>query len=618
VRGTKERLISISLLTLTLLSLLLPGAAIAQGRSDVDYIVQPGDWLAKIATDHYGDDALYPAIILATNAKSATDSSYATITDPYLIEPGWKLYVPDVQQAKSALTVGALENAAYISEWTAPGKATLADGKFSESIAPGSATKINVTLLDRLAFGHVSDSTPFAAAILVTDPGGSGTFYDLAIVVERDGNPVNVAVTGLGDRVVIESLAVENGEIVVQMVKQGPDDPMCCPTQRLVERYALQGDQLAQLSSRVVASDIAGDADQTVPSDLVGMTWEWERFLGGDGSQIAVDDPSRYTLTLLPDGTYQIKADCNVAGGAYTLDGSHLTLEPGPTTLAECGPDSLYNKFLANLGHVRTYVMDDDKLVLNLWADAGNMVFRYTDRATASMSLEDTLWWLDAYANEKGTLINVLPDTEITIEFQADQIGGSAGCNRYFASYQLNGSRLTVGLIGATQMACGDETSEQERLYLTALEGAVSYKIVDDQLQLVDEMGKTVLTFDKATPAPLTGSTWKLIAYHNGKSALVSALAGTEITALFDDDGKLSGSAGCNGYTAGYEINGDAIEIGPVAATRKMCARPEGIMEQEHAYLAALGSAVTYRIKGNELTLIDADGTRVATFDVTE
>ena len=47
-------------------------------------------------------------------------------------------------------------------------------------------------------------------------------------------------------------------------------------------------------------------------------------------------------------------------------------------TLAECGPDSLYDEFLAKLGDVRTYVRPDgsDRLVLNLFADAGNMFFR--------------------------------------------------------------------------------------------------------------------------------------------------------------------------------------------------------------------------------------------------
>ena len=111
-------------------------------------------------------------------------------------------------------------------------------------------------------------------------------------------------------------------------------------------------------------------------SALTDIVWEWVRFEGGDDSVIDVDDPSHYTLILNPDGTYQVRADCNQATGGYTLDDAHLTLKPGPTTLAECATGSLYNTFLSHLGHARTYVMDGDNLVLNLWADAGNMIFR--------------------------------------------------------------------------------------------------------------------------------------------------------------------------------------------------------------------------------------------------
>ena len=111
-------------------------------------------------------------------------------------------------------------------------------------------------------------------------------------------------------------------------------------------------------------------------SDIIGITWQWERYEdNADLNNITVEEPGLYTLTLNPDGTYHLKADCNLANGGYTLDGSQLQLLPGPTTLAECGPDSLYNTFLVDLGNVRTYVMADGKLVLNLWADAGNMVF---------------------------------------------------------------------------------------------------------------------------------------------------------------------------------------------------------------------------------------------------
>ena len=113
--------------------------------------------------------------------------------------------------------------------------------------------------------------------------------------------------------------------------------------------------------------------------------------------------------------------------------------------------------------------------------------------------------------------------------------------------------------------------------------------------------------------------------YNNGQEAVVSVILGTEITAYFGEDGQLTGSAGCNNYTATYEIDGDQIKIGPAATTRMACGEPEGVMEQEAAYLAALEMASSYQFEDQKrLILLDAEGRRVVdynparTFELTE
>jgi len=58
------------------------------------YIVEPGDWLAKLAETFYGDETLYPRIIDGTNAKAAVDPTFAQVTNPNLIEVGQKLWIP--------------------------------------------------------------------------------------------------------------------------------------------------------------------------------------------------------------------------------------------------------------------------------------------------------------------------------------------------------------------------------------------------------------------------------------------------------------------------------------------------------------------------------------------
>ena len=59
-----------------------------------DYIVEQGDWLMGLAREIYGDASRAEDIFNATNAKAAEDSSYATITNPNILEVGWKIWIP--------------------------------------------------------------------------------------------------------------------------------------------------------------------------------------------------------------------------------------------------------------------------------------------------------------------------------------------------------------------------------------------------------------------------------------------------------------------------------------------------------------------------------------------
>ena len=61
--------------------------------------------------------------------------------------------------------------------------------------------------------------------------------------------------------------------------------------------------------------------------------------------------------------------------GGYEVDGSNLTLLPGPSTLAECGLDSSYDQYVSLLGQVDGYEMENDRLILTFCDGAGQMIF---------------------------------------------------------------------------------------------------------------------------------------------------------------------------------------------------------------------------------------------------
>lgn len=108
---------------------------------------------------------------------------------------------------------------------------------------------------------------------------------------------------------------------------------------------------------------------------------------------------------------------------------------------------------------------------------------------------------------------------------------------------------------------------------------------------------------DSSGGVSLAGTAWEVTAYDNGKQAVVSVLGGKRITADFGKDGRVTGTAGCNRYFASYEVADATITIGVPGSTRRMCAEPKGIMEQEALYLAALESAARFRVEGDKLEL---------------
>lgn len=98
-----------------------------------------------------------------------------------------------------------------------------------------------------------------------------------------------------------------------------------------------------------------------------------------------------------------------------------------------------------------------------------------------------------------------------------------------------------------------------------------------------------------------------------GMGDLVSAVPGSIVTGEFAR-GTLSGSAGCNQYGASYQQVEDRLEIEPTSVTEMYCEEPAGVMEQEFLYLQALSQTASFRVEGDRLTLIGADGITLVEF----
>jgi heat shock protein HslJ len=77
-----------------------------------------------------------------------------------------------------------------------------------------------------------------------------------------------------------------------------------------------------------------------------------------------------------------------------------------------------------------------------------------------------------------------------TIRFHADssRAGGFAGCNRWSASYTVDGGSIRFGPIILTKMACADGMPLEQRT-ASALESARRFEIANDQLTLFGDVG---------------------------------------------------------------------------------------------------------------------------------
>ena len=109
-------------------------------------------------------------------------------------------------------------------------------------------------------------------------------------------------------------------------------------------------------------------------------------------------------------------------------------------------------------------------------------------------------------------------------------------------------------------------------------------------------------------PTRLAGD-WMATAIRSGSGGSAVLATGPAPTARFAD-GTVSGSGGVNTYRSAYHTTGpDAITITLGAVTKT--AGPAAIMDQENAYLSAVADARRYRMSGDSLELLDADGATI-------
>jgi hypothetical protein len=246
-----------------------------------------------------GVDTLSPTITMTdtlfpTIPSTDTPVPIPTITKtPILLSPT----PSSVPSSVPELSVDILRNATYYAPFY---KRTvkLVNGSYSEG---SGATAYSVQILNVYAYGDLNgDGKVDAAVILAENGGGSGTFESVAAVINLRGAPHQTGQVKLGDRVLVKSANIAKGVIHLNMLVQGPNDPLCCPSQAEVQSFWLLGNDLWLMDVTSGSTGVERSINITYPGNWVDVTNPFT--VSGNVPISPFENTLNYAIYLL-DGT---------------------------------------------------------------------------------------------------------------------------------------------------------------------------------------------------------------------------------------------------------------------------------------------------------------------------
>jgi len=223
--------------------------------------------------------------------------------------------------------------------------------------------------------------------------------------------------------------------------------------------------------------------------------------------------------------------------------------------------------------------------------------------STSQVDVRQGLWLWQRTEYSDDTTVTAPDPSKYTVSFQADgRLALQVDCNRGTGTYTLDGPQLTITPGATTLIACGP--GSQDQVFLQNLRDVATYVFDGESLVLNLKVDSGNMIFSPQPPVSLSGSTWRVQSYNNGRGGVVSVLPDVQVTATFGTEGSVNGNAGCNGYRGPYTVAGSRITFGSIVSTKRACLS-QPLTDQETAFLAALGASTSYELVGDRLTLRD-------------
>lgn len=195
----------------------------------------------------------------------------------------------------------------------------LVNGVAEMEAAPGSATKITTRYFGNEVFGDLNgDGKEDVAFLLTQDPGGSGTFYYVVVAWRTESGYSGSNGVFLGDRIAPQSMAIENGLVVVNYAERKPGEDFAAqPSVGVTRQFSLKESRLAEV---------------ILAAQLTNRTWKWVRMQMSDGTLDSPIQQDAFTIIFSEDGQVNGTTDCNSFFGSYTQQENRLSFGQFGTT----------------------------------------------------------------------------------------------------------------------------------------------------------------------------------------------------------------------------------------------------------------------------------------------
>lgn len=204
------------------------------------------------------------------------------------------------------------------------GTYTIQDGQQTVQLSNGQyeagqgADYVTVTVVPPVAIGDLNgDGVNDAVVVLAENYGGSGTFLSLVPVLANPEGPKPDNGATLGDRVQVQSVTIKDGVVSVSLLTQGPNDPLCCPSQAQTQTFQyMPGTGLVLMSVSSQTPD--------------GLTRTITIVTPAAGSEVTSPMPLQGSVTVAP-------FENNLVVNLYDASGVQVSAGPLAVTTAEMG-----------------------------------------------------------------------------------------------------------------------------------------------------------------------------------------------------------------------------------------------------------------------------------------